>query len=968
MLKTGASAPWAACQQAHRQQLTLRGGAWPAMAPGALRAGQARLTPMSPQPHPHPHPRGRPPASTPPLQVQIVEEASDDPATAAAAASAAAAADATAAVTVRADAADGQALASAAVGQDDVIDVDIDDGGGVVAVAAPLGSVGPGQDPVVEEGAAAAAAAPPSSSDDGPGVSVGSEVPLAAAAAAAAAETAAPPAGEPLAPHTRPHVTSEAALSDREVEPAAEAEPPTPPPPPLRRAPEVDLPLAALVNGTGTAAAAASRPPPRPFPPPLDLQRLGEALLGEPTIGPVFNELFALSRNRQPSTTSTTAAAASGGPLLYAPRFPRPADAPPASTLPLLVYLPGIDGTGLAAYRQFPGLSARFDLRGVFLPPEDRTSFQGLVESLAQQLEEEVASLEPSRPVYLLGESFGGLLALALAQRLSCVDRLVLVNPATSFDRSPWPSLGPLLPALPPDIYRLLPVALAPLLSNPLAMAAWGSAPTDPLPRQAVDLLYGLLDLLPELSSLRVVLPPDTLAWRLQLLRQGAEQVNSALGKVRQRTLLLVGESDLVIPSASEAPRLQAALPRCRSRLVRGGSHALLQEASMNLAAVLQEEDFYVPRRRLTRPHLPSSSSSSSTSHRSPNLHPRPPPGGANFGSPGPLELPTPGEVRRAVEAGGLSTLRRLVSPVFLSTDAASGRVGLGLGALPAPGSGPVLFVGNHQLFAPDMPLMVAHFLEERGQLLRGLAHPMAMGMRAQASSSAGGGPNPTSSPSLSPNSDPNPNPASFGRFLETFGAVPVSGRNLYTLLQGGEAALLYPGGAREAFKLRGEQYELIWPRRAEFVRMASKLGATIVPFAAVGAEDSVELLLDRRDLQGTPLLGQWLRRQEGSFVPARRGVSVSEEVEDSLIAPLAAPKPPARFYFLFGAPIRTDPRAAGDRAAMDELYGRVRSDVERCLGYLLRKREQDPFKELGPRLLYEASWGGRRQAPTFKP
>ncbi len=36
------------------------------------------------------------------------------------------------------------------------------------------------------------------------------------------------------------------------------------------------------------------------------------------------------------------------------------------------------------------------------------------------QIEEEVADMDPSRPVYLLGESFGGLLGLALAQRLRC--------------------------------------------------------------------------------------------------------------------------------------------------------------------------------------------------------------------------------------------------------------------------------------------------------------------------------------------------------------------------------------------------------------------------------------------------------------------------------------------------------------------------------------------------------------------
>eukprot|EP00198_Chlamydomonas_reinhardtii_P007578 XP_001696915.1 predicted protein [Chlamydomonas reinhardtii] len=366
------------------------------------------------------------------------------------------------------------------------------------------------------------------------------------------------------------------------------------------------------------------------------------------------------------------------------------------------------------AYRQFPGLASKFDLRGVFMPPEDRTPFAG-----------------------------------------ACVDRLVLVNPATSFDRSPWPALGPLLPSLPADAYKLLPVALSPILSNPISMARRAAAPGDPLPQQAVDLLYGLLDLIPELSSLRVVLPPQTLAWRLQLLAEGAAAVNPTLGKVKPRTLLLVGSNDLVIPSAAEAPRLERALPRCTSRTLQGGSHALLQESEVDLLRIIQEEDFYVSRRGLTRPNVPAGFN--------PDTATRPAPGGANFGTPGPLELPTPGELRRAVEGGGLGGLKRLVSPVYLSTDAASGRVVVGLDRLPLPRSGPMLFVGNHQLF---------------GELSN----------------------------------------SRFGRFLETFGAVPVSGRNLYQLLAAGEAALLYPGGVEGCLgyllrKRESDPYKDLAPR-----------------------------------------------------------------------------------------------------------------------------------------------------------
>lgn len=52
--------------------------------------------------------------------------------------------------------------------------------------------------------------------------------------------------------------------------------------------------------------------------------------------------------------------------------------------------------------------------------------------------------------MYLLGESFGGILALAVAAaRPDLVDRIVLVNPATSFPRTQWQRLGPLLTSVP---------------------------------------------------------------------------------------------------------------------------------------------------------------------------------------------------------------------------------------------------------------------------------------------------------------------------------------------------------------------------------------------------------------------------------------------------------------------------------------------------------------------------------------
>lgn len=76
----------------------------------------------------------------------------------------------------------------------------------------------------------------------------------------------------------------------------------------------------------------------------------------------------------------------------------------------------------------------------------------------------------------------------------------------------------------------------------------------------------------------------------------------------------------------------------------------------------------------------------------------------------------------------------------------------------------------------------------------------------------------------------------------------------------------------------------------------------------------------------------------------------------------------PRRYYFLFGAPIETSPELAQDREACQQLYQEVKGRVEGGIGYLLRKRETDPYRDLLPRVAYEASWGWQRRAPSFEP
>lgn len=147
-----------------------------------------------------------------------------------------------------------------------------------------------------------------------------------------------------------------------------------------------------------------------------------------------------------------------------------------------------------------------------------------------------------------------------------------------------------------------------------------------------------------------------------------------------------------------------------------------------------------------------------------------------------------------------------------------------------------------------------------------------------------------------------------------------------------------------------------------EFIRMAARFGATIVPFAAVGVDDSLNIIADNQQLEGMPFVGDMIKRRSGgvpqasaacalscialrravllpaaacpprltSLTPrplpmqARKGVSASRE-EESFVAPLAAPKlPPGRMYFVFQAPIQTSPDDLADRQRCDDLYRRA--------------------------------------------
>ncbi len=60
--------------------------------------------------------------------------------------------------------------------------------------------------------------------------------------------------------------------------------------------------------------------------------------------------------------------------------------------------------------------------------------------------------------------------------------------------------------------------------------------------------------------------------------------------------------------------------------------------------------------------------------------------------------------------------------------------------------------------------------------------------------------------------------------------------------------------------KNRDEKYQLFWGEEVNFVRLAARFGAIIVPFAAVGGDDAYEVAMEVDEVLENPLLGPLAR------------------------------------------------------------------------------------------------------------
>jgi 1-acyl-sn-glycerol-3-phosphate acyltransferase len=243
----------------------------------------------------------------------------------------------------------------------------------------------------------------------------------------------------------------------------------------------------------------------------------------------------------------------------------------------------------------------------------------------------------------------------------------------------------------------------------------------------------------------------------------------------------------------------------------------------------------------------------------------------------------------------GLNLERWYFDPVFLNSDQLNM-------------SKPALFVGNHTLYGLlDVPLILDQLRLEHGVQLRSLGDRIHFHIPI------------------------------WKDILVKGGMVLGSPENCRDLMSSGQSILVFPGGAREVMRRKGEKYQLIWKKRSGFARLAIEHGYDIIPFASLGVDDCFDIVIDANDIQNNTTAQKLLNTLKLS--DKLRGGDILPPIPKG-VGFLPVPKP-QRFYFSFGDRISTLNAVSTEQDIWD-IREQVAQSIEKQILDLKLYRESD--------------------------
>ena len=322
-----------------------------------------------------------------------------------------------------------------------------------------------------------------------------------------------------------------------------------------------------------------------------------------------------------------------------------------------VLYLPGIDGIGSYSQDSLRILSQDYNVWSMVVDPDDRSTFFQITDLILKFI------LSLGTPVILIGESVGALMASYISIRSpTSLSKMVFINPATSFERTIWPSFANIIPAS-----KSL---FTPLFTSVVIATAADVGTLTKVAQSIVRSINTTDDIVREVSSLvaysKFLTNPSTLHWRLtQWLDKGNFVMKNKLKNIAVQTLIIVGDEDGLLPSVREAMRLEDEMTGTITDVIeiKKGRHALLA-GGLDLSSMMKKSKIF----KAPAPKKP-------------------------------IDYTYPSEEKIRYHDTQLAGLRTTTSPIYLRR-LPDGTLERGLGDLPVGSEGrPVLYVSNHQLF-----------------------------------------------------------------------------------------------------------------------------------------------------------------------------------------------------------------------------------------------------------------------------
>ena len=240
------------------------------------------------------------------------------------------------------------------------------------------------------------------------------------------------------------------------------------------------------------------------------------------------------------------------------------------SERPLFIYLPGMDGLGHLLQTQVPYLESLLMIRGLSIPSNDLSDWDVLSTSTIKVIEAELRNTNQDK-IYLCGESFGACLAMKIAVTAPrLIEKLILVNPASSFNQQPLLGLGiHLMPWMPDWLFTSSSLALLPFLAELSRLSK----------RDREALLNAMQSI-----------PQNVASWRLSLLQSFAIK-EYQLQNFFQPTLIIASKKDNLLPSVKEATRLVKLFSNSAMEILPYSGHTCLLEQEINLAQIMKKNN-----------------------------------------------------------------------------------------------------------------------------------------------------------------------------------------------------------------------------------------------------------------------------------------------------------------------------------------------------------------------------------------